>query len=451
MTDGKNAVGLTGFPTPNTAAGIAGYLLLLFDDKEWAQWILGALEPLAQAYNFYESGDLSPDEAAENFRVIIQQAPYNLKTCANPAGGKILRVDNDGKVQQLSDANTWEDPDGDYTIPPVPQRTDGSPQDQICLASKNCAHVLELLYENVTDSFNGDLDQDEAQTALVLGMIGLIGAEFAPITFALVSFFAVAFGVLYGLLEFLGADLWDENFTNNLTCILQACATNIDGVVTFDYTCFNDKLAAQYDLFTLTTEQLRLFGQIQYLLLVIGGVDALNHAGATTAITDDDCSFCPSGGSICVGFDEGDVYDFYTNPAGALAPVGALDMGFGNPDPSGKSDINISYSNYQMWVSVRIDLLAVRHLTAASFQFYFASNVGDAIYRAFYFLDNDSVEIAHWDVATGQTQNEWLGYDYGGDPLSGVRYVVALLGQSSGTAITGDIWVDNICATWDDG
>ncbi len=449
MTDGKNAVGLKGFPTPNTAAGIAGYLLLLFDDKEWAQWILGALEPLAYAYNFYESGDLSPDEAAEAFRVIVQEAPYNLKTCANPAGGKIIRVAPNGRVQQLGDANTWEDPDGDYTIPPVPARTDGSPPDQICLASKNAANVLELLYENVTDSFNNDLDESEAATALALGMVALVGAEFAPITFALVTFFGIVFSVLYGLLEFIGADLWDEDFTNTITCILQGCATNVDGVVTFDYTCFNDQLAAQVNVFDLTFEQLRLFGQLQYLLLVIGGADALDQAGATTAITDDDCSFCPSGGEICVGFDDGDVYEFYTNPAGALAPVGSLDTGFGNPLPAGHSGQNISYSSYQMWVSVRIDLGSVVHLTEASFQFYFSSNVGDAIYRAFYFLDNDSAEIAHWDASSGQTQNEWLGYDYAGDPLSGVRYVVALLGQSSGTAITGDIWVDNICAAWD--
>lgn len=451
MTDGKNAVGLTGFPTPNNAAGVAGYLLFLLEDKTYAQWILGGLEALGYAYNWYKSGELDPDEAAELFRKIVQDAPYNLKSCANPAGGRILRVSPTGKVQELSDANEWVDPTGDYEIPPVPARTDGSPPDQICLASKNAAHVLELLYENVTDSFNTGLDEAEAATALTLTLVSLIGAEFAPITFALVTFFGIVFSVLYGLLEFIGADLWDGDFTNTIVCILQECATNDAGVVTFDYTCFNDKLAAQVNIFDLTFEQLRLFGQIQYLLLVIGGVDALNHAGATTAITDDDCSFCPSGGSICVGFDDGDVYEFYTNPAGALAPVGSLDVGFGNPEPSGHSGQNISYSNYQMWVSVRIDLGGIRHLTAAEYQFYFASNVGDAIYRAFYFLDNDSVEIAHWDTATGQTQNEWLGYAYDGDPLDGVRYVVALLGQSSGTAIDGDIWVDNICATWDDG
>jgi len=295
MTDGKNAVGLTGFPTPNTAAGIAGYLLLLFEDKEWAQWILGALEPLAYAYNFYESGDLSPDEAAEAFRQIVQQAPYNLKTCANPAGGKILRISPDGRVQQLSDANTWETPDGDYTIPPVPARTDGTPPDQICLAAKNAANVLQILYENVSDSFQDGLSQAAAGVALIEAISLVVGSEFAPITFAIVSVSAAIFGAFYGIMEFITADLWTEDFTNVLACILQECASNDAGVVTFDWDCFNNALAAQVTIVPITFDQLRLFGQIQYLLWLIGGADALDQAGATTAITDDDCSFCDTG------------------------------------------------------------------------------------------------------------------------------------------------------------
>src|SRR5882762_7630820 len=79
MTEpGKFAPGLKGFPTPNTAADISSYLLFYFPDDTWAQWVLGALEPMTVGYNWYESGDLDVDEAAEAFRLIIQQAPYNL-------------------------------------------------------------------------------------------------------------------------------------------------------------------------------------------------------------------------------------------------------------------------------------------------------------------------------------------------------------------------------------
>lgn len=240
---------------------------------------------------------MSPEDAAEAFRVIVQDAPYNLRTCQNPAGGKIFRVNAAGRVQELSDAGEWQDPTGDATIPPVPEREGGTPDDQVCLAAKNAAHVLELLYENITDSFNEGLDEAEAATALTLTLVGLIGAEFAPITFALVTFFGIVFSVLYGVLEFVGADLWDADFTLALVCILQGCATNTDGVVTFDWECFENALAKQTTITDLTFEQLRLFGQIEYLLLVIGGADALNQAGATTAITDDDCSGCACTGT----------------------------------------------------------------------------------------------------------------------------------------------------------
>lgn len=264
----------------------------MFEDKEWAQYLLGALKPLSEVYSWYEAGDMSPEEAAEAFRLIVQDAPYNLRTCPNPAGGRIFRVNTLGKVQELNDAGEWQDPSGDAEIPPVPEREGGTPDDQICLAAKNATNVLLQLYENVTDSFNEGLDEAEALTALILSIIALIGSEFAPITFALVTFFSVVFSVLYGVLEFVGADLWDENFTSQMVCILRDCATNDAGVVTFDWDCFENKLAAQTNVFDLTFEQLRLFGQIEYLLQVIGGVDALNAAGATTAITDDDCSYC---------------------------------------------------------------------------------------------------------------------------------------------------------------
>jgi len=289
---GKFAQGLRGFPAPEAASEVTSYLLFYFPDEQWAQYVIGAAKALTYAYNWYDAGGVSPDEAAAAFRDIVDAAPYNLKTCSNPAGGKIIRVAPDGNVEELSDLNTWQEPTGDYTIPPVPARTDGSPPDQICLAAKNAANVLQLLYENVTDSFNNDLDEAEAATALTLTLVGLVGAEFAPITFALITFFGIVFSVLYGLLEFIGADLWDSAFTESLVCILYGCASNDAGVVTFDYECFNNALAAQVTIDSLTFDQLRLFGQIQYLLLVIGGVDALNQAGATTAITDDNCDPC---------------------------------------------------------------------------------------------------------------------------------------------------------------
>jgi len=80
MTEpGKFAPGLIGFPTPNTASGLDAYLLFLFNDPLWAQYILGACKPLGLEYNWYEAGDLLPAEASEAFRLIVEQAPYNLQ------------------------------------------------------------------------------------------------------------------------------------------------------------------------------------------------------------------------------------------------------------------------------------------------------------------------------------------------------------------------------------
>lgn len=81
----KKASGLTGFPTPNTADEVNTYLLFLFPDSVWAQYILGACRALVYDYNWYEAGDLQPEEASEQFRLIVQQAPYNLVPADVPA------------------------------------------------------------------------------------------------------------------------------------------------------------------------------------------------------------------------------------------------------------------------------------------------------------------------------------------------------------------------------
>jgi len=80
MTEiGKHAQGLRGFPTPNTADELESYLLFYFPDSEWAQYVLGAVKPLTMGYNWYEAGDMSPDDAAAAFRLIVEEAPYNIR------------------------------------------------------------------------------------------------------------------------------------------------------------------------------------------------------------------------------------------------------------------------------------------------------------------------------------------------------------------------------------
>jgi len=107
MSDGKNAVGLKGFPTTNTASEIDSYLLFLFPDEEWAQWILGALEPMAYPDNWYKSGEMSTDESAEAFRLIIEQAPYNLNPANMPAPWWDDESADDSDDEAPTDMQPW--------------------------------------------------------------------------------------------------------------------------------------------------------------------------------------------------------------------------------------------------------------------------------------------------------------------------------------------------------
>lgn len=105
MPIGKFAVGLKGFPTPDSPSGVPAYLMFLFADETWAQYILGALEPMVSEYNWYEAGALLPEQASEAFRIIIQQAPYNLV----PANVDTPYWDEASDVQDQApaDSQTW--------------------------------------------------------------------------------------------------------------------------------------------------------------------------------------------------------------------------------------------------------------------------------------------------------------------------------------------------------
>lgn len=96
MSVEKRAIGLKGFPTPDTAADEDAYLLFLLPDGLWGQYILGACKALVYDWNWFEAGDLLPEEASEALRLIVQQAPYNL-------------LPNTSQV----DAPYWDDADGD--------------------------------------------------------------------------------------------------------------------------------------------------------------------------------------------------------------------------------------------------------------------------------------------------------------------------------------------------
>jgi len=262
-------------------------------DSVWLALVSGALTELTQKYNWQKFGTLTVDETVAKMQEILDgyyTSPCN--ACTTPGGYRVIRISEHGELEQLNSSGEWEPTTDEYHIPPPEARTEGTEPDQNCLAAKNAVNVLQKLYENLTDSWNENLDAAEAATAFILGAIALVGFEFAPITWGIIAFLTPVFTALYSALEFLGSDLWDDNVTKQFECFLLDCVINTAGVVTFDWDCFNRHMNSLADDFGLSDDQLRLYLQVAFMLYFIGGADGLNLAGRTTEITDDVCDFC---------------------------------------------------------------------------------------------------------------------------------------------------------------
>jgi len=112
---GKNAPGLRGFPTPNEVPGNEGYLVFRFNgENDWAGLLLGAAQALTYEWNFYQWGALTPAEAAEAWRVIVQEAPYNLLTSSKiptPFWDDDADVDDEAEPDEQTWYGTVSDPE----------------------------------------------------------------------------------------------------------------------------------------------------------------------------------------------------------------------------------------------------------------------------------------------------------------------------------------------------
>jgi len=272
---------------------------------DWLAIVSGALTELTKTWNWEQQGAVTVDEAVERMQEMIDGYYSGCTACELPGGGSALRIRTDGHLEEILPDGEWGEPTGDYVIPPPEARTGGTALDQQCLAAANATNVLQQLYESIADSFAEDLDEAEAVTDMIAVLIVLVGFEFAPIAFALATFLIAIFRIAYRAVEFITADLWDETFSDQLKCILYECSSNDDGVVTFDWECFNDALYRQLNTFALTEDQLRLYAQIQIIIQIIGGIDAINLAGRTTEITVADCEECNECPEDCLVPDAG--------------------------------------------------------------------------------------------------------------------------------------------------
>lgn len=290
---GKNFPGQKGYPTPNSTPGeIARRIFVVPDSEEWLGLLMWAAQTLSDEWRYYQWGALTPGEAAAaweqiNIDAYLNGCPVEFPT---PEGGEVpvFRVNaTTGKLEQLNDDQEWEAPSGDYAVPAIPARG-GTEEDAICLAAANAANVLEELYEQITDGIAAGNELDEILLAVITTFVTAVGwGAAAGILFSLGFIALVAFGVVVAIIATFAADVWDDAFTEELKCVLVGCAQYDAGVVTFDYQCVLDALAHGTD--ALNFDQLRLFGQLAFILNAIGGADGLNQAGATTVIESASC------------------------------------------------------------------------------------------------------------------------------------------------------------------
>lgn len=319
---GKLEPGLKGFPTPDEVPEEVGYLVFRFpNSNDWAGLLLGALDALSKEYNWYQWGELTPAEAAEAFKDIVTQAPYDTCGCTLPGGSKVIRIGINGKFEELGESGEWQEPTGDYEIPPVTPREGGSPQNQMCLASANAASVLEQLYEQTVDMIADGLSILDIVAGVITGIGALIAGAIGLAAGAIITIVSIAFREFVEAATFLGADVWDSTFSDALQCMLYACADNDAGVVTFDWDCFVERLWDNTNPFLLDAQQLRLLGQVGYLLNIIS-IDGLNLAGATTAITEADCSDCNRDWCYAIDLELTDGSEFGVTISGGVWTVG---------------------------------------------------------------------------------------------------------------------------------
>lgn len=103
---GKLEPGLKGFPTPNEIPEEQGYLIFYFpNSNDWVGLLLGAVKELTYEYNWYQWGALTTAEAAEAFKDIVTEAPYNLIEGGTPA--PYWDTPEDADDQEPADEQPW--------------------------------------------------------------------------------------------------------------------------------------------------------------------------------------------------------------------------------------------------------------------------------------------------------------------------------------------------------
>lgn len=284
--------------------------------KYWLGIFNSALLMLTEPWRWQQvnAEDLTVDETIDLIKPMIEDYwnTGGCATCTLPDGEPVVRLSASGNWEQLVNGE-WVPPEGDYELPPPAPREEPTEDERKCAASANAANVLSTMYESITDSAANALPIAEG----VLALAGVVIAVLVPPVGALMTFLyavaPIAFGELFAVAEFITEDVWTEDFTKQLICALLNSSFDDGSTVTFDFVGLQKRLVAGTDFTLPSLPELRLLGQIGYMLNIIGA-EGLNIAGGTTAITDADCSDCPAEWCRYIDMSEGcDTYGWIVN------------------------------------------------------------------------------------------------------------------------------------------
>lgn len=266
--------------------------LLIPDSSDWLAIFGGALTELIYKYNWEQVTGVSVDDAVQVAMQVIAGFYDGCveSGCAQPGGYAVLRVGEDGHVEQLINGE-WVEPIAPNAFPPIPTRSEPTSQERRCLAAANAANVLQVGYEALADAFAEGLTTSQAVVRLIEAL-AIYWFWIAPILNGLVLVLAGLLEFVYQAFYYITADVWDADFTDILRCWLYECASSPTDVVTFDLDCLMEKMVNFNITPPFSESYARLAVQLSYLLNILGGADFLNQAGGTTAITLADCDDC---------------------------------------------------------------------------------------------------------------------------------------------------------------
>jgi len=295
---------------PSTPESTTCRALLIPDSSDWLAIFGGALTELIYAYNWEQVEGISVTDALAVANTVINGFYEGCveSGCQQPGGYAVLRIGEDGHVEQLINGE-WVPPVGEYAFPSIPARTEPTPTERRCLAAANAANVLQIGYEALADAFAEGLTTSQAVVRLIEAL-AVTWFWIAPILNGLVLILAGLMELVYQAFYYITADVWDADFTDILVCWLYECSASDGDIVTFNYDCLMEKMLNQVIAPPFDEAMARLAVQLSYLIPVCGGVDFLNQAGGTTAITLADCEGCTQNFCVEYPFNEDD-WDWY--------------------------------------------------------------------------------------------------------------------------------------------